>query len=366
MENIWGVCGFDIPLFGEAGEARQGKANRLDFVADRYPAISIKNSERSKRAAQGIQRVHILNKDQNIPKQWKKYLSSGENKESLIAFLCDHWRSYISSSLSHLDCIYVTRKEKCLLITSGTTQTEHVSTREVPQLECDHEEADTILLLHYKAAALSHQRIIIKSPDTDVFVLCIAMQKTIGKELLMMTGTGNKFRLIDISSILNVLDEELCACLPGFHAFSGCDSTSAFLGKGKVKPWKALQMNPRFVEIFSQLGRSAEVSDELVVSLGTFVCLLYGDQTSTCVDECRYQLFKSGKYSDDVLPPDSDSLRQRIKRANFQALAWNRCKDCHNGQDEEHNLEEIDGQFPYLNSTECDPETDGDISDDEC
>jgi hypothetical protein len=82
----------------------------------------------------------------------------------------------------------VTRKEKCLLIASGTTQTEHVSTREVPQLERDHEEADTQLLLHYKAAALSHQR-----------VPCIAMQKTIGKELLMMTGTGNKFCLIDIS-----------------------------------------------------------------------------------------------------------------------------------------------------------------------
>jgi hypothetical protein len=217
MENIWGVCGFDIPLFGEAGKAMQ--TNRLDFVADRYPAISIENSERSKRAAQGVQRVHFLNKDQNIPKQWKKYLSSEENRESLIAFLCDHWSSYISSSLSHLDRIYVTRKEKCLLITSGTTQTEHVSTREVPQLECDHEEADTRLLLHHKASALSHQRIIIKSPDTDVFVLCIARQKTIGKELLMMTGSGNKFRVIDISSILNVLDEELCACLPGFHVF---------------------------------------------------------------------------------------------------------------------------------------------------
>ena len=51
--------------------AEQCKATRLDFVADRYPAISIKNSESSKRAAQGVQRAHILSKDQNIPKQWK-------------------------------------------------------------------------------------------------------------------------------------------------------------------------------------------------------------------------------------------------------------------------------------------------------
>ena len=200
---------------------RQCKANRLDVVADRYPAISIKNSERSKRAAQGVQRIHILNKDQNIPKQWKKYLSSGENKESLIVFLCDHWSNYISSSLSHLECIYVTRKEKCLLFTCGSSQTDYVVAREVPQLECDHEEADTRLLLHYKAAADTHQRIIMKTPDTDVFILCIAMQQTVGKELLIMTGTGNKFRLIDISSVSNILGEELCACLPGFHAFTG-------------------------------------------------------------------------------------------------------------------------------------------------
>lgn len=201
--------------------ARQCKANRLDFVADRYPAISIKNSERSKRAAQGVQRVHILSKDQNIPKQWKKYLSSGENKESLIAFLCDHWSSYTSSYLNHLHCMYVTTKEKCLLFTSGISRADRVLTQEVPQLECDHEEADTRLLLHFKAAADTHQRIIIKTPDTDVFVLCVAMQKTVDKELLMMTGTGTKFRLIDISAVSNVLGEELCTCLPGFHAFSG-------------------------------------------------------------------------------------------------------------------------------------------------
>ena len=107
--------------------------------------------------------------------------------------------------------------------------------------------------------------------------------------------------------------------------FIGCDSTSAFQGKGKVKPWKVLQMYPKFVESFYQLGRSAEVSEELLMSSGRFVCLLYGDQTSTSVNNCRYQLFKSGKYSDDALPPNGDSLQQHIKRANLQALAWNRC-----------------------------------------
>ena len=88
-------------------------------------------------------------------------------------------------------------------------------------MQCDHEEADTSLLLHSEHAAEAHDRIIVKTPDTDVLVVCIAMQKTIAKDVIMVTGTGNKFRLIDTTAVSDALGEELCVCLPGFHAFTG-------------------------------------------------------------------------------------------------------------------------------------------------
>lgn len=110
-----------------------------------------------------------------------------------------------------------------------------------------------------------------------------------------------------------------------FYFLIGCDSTSAFHGKGKGKPWKILQEHLKFVESFSQLGRSFIISEDLVISLNSFVCLLYGDKISTNVDDCRYILFKSGKCSDDALPPNCDSLLKHIERANLQAAAWNRC-----------------------------------------
>ena len=43
----------------------------------------------------------------------------------------------------------------------------------------------------------------------------------------------------------------------------------------------------KFVETFSDLGRSSVLSEELVLSLNAFVCLLYGDQDSKNVDDCR-------------------------------------------------------------------------------
>ena len=36
-----------------------------------------------------------------------------------------------------------------------------------------------------------------------------------------MTGTGNRFRVIHIRAIAETLGENVCQCLPGFHAFSG-------------------------------------------------------------------------------------------------------------------------------------------------
>ena len=198
------------------------KATRLDFVADRYLPNSIKDPERNRRAENsGMQKVHIYDKSQNVPKQWKKYLSVGENKESLIAFLCDHWCSYTSSQLGIVDSLYVTSKEKCFHFSRGKSEDDLVVRTEMLELECNHEEADTRLLFHAKHAASTNDAVVIKSPDTDVFVLCLAMQRAIEKDIFFMTGTGNYFRLISIKTIMEAMDEKLSQCLPGFHAFSG-------------------------------------------------------------------------------------------------------------------------------------------------
>jgi hypothetical protein len=161
-----------------------------------------------------------LSKEQNVPKQWKKFLSLDENKESLISFLCEHWRSYTSSRLGNLAVLYATSKEKCYSFSRGIADECLVVFNKVLELESNHEEADTRLLLHTKHAAVANDRVI-KSPDTDVFLLCILMQRAIEKDVYFMTGTGNRFRLIDIQAVVETMDEKVCQCLPGFHAFSG-------------------------------------------------------------------------------------------------------------------------------------------------
>ena len=107
--------------------------------------------------------------------------------------------------------------------------------------------------------------------------------------------------------------------------FLGCDSTSSFYGKGKKTVWDTLQRNPGYVDVFLSLGCSLSIADDVIKELNRFVCLLYGDTVSKDVNSCRYTLFKSGKCSDDQLPPTCDSLLQHIYRANYQAVIWRRC-----------------------------------------
>ena len=80
----------------------------------------------------------------------------------------------------------------------------------------------------------------------------------------------------------------------------GCDSTSAFSGKGKKKPWKTLLEHPELFNAFFTIG-SSPVDEEMVRSLNRFVCYLYGDKVSTSVDDCRYVYFTYSIVTSDFI-----------------------------------------------------------------
>ena len=71
--------------------ARAANAERVDFVSDGYPAVSIKNLEQNKRAVSGVTQIRIGGPNQKVSHQFKRFLSLGENKESLIEFIFKHF-----------------------------------------------------------------------------------------------------------------------------------------------------------------------------------------------------------------------------------------------------------------------------------
>ena len=174
-----------------------------------------------------------------------------------------------------------------------------------------------------------------KTPDSDLFWILLHHSRQINVPVLFDTGHGYKKRLINITELGSHYSENLCNALLGLHAFSGCDTVSAFKGKGKIKPMKLLLKSSSFCQVLAQLGEQWDVTDELISGMEKCVCAVYGGKKNkvTKVDELRHFLIKS-KCEESIsgstiknidlstLPPSKACLEQHIRRANYQTRIW--------------------------------------------
>ena len=93
------------------------------------------------------------------------------------------------------------------------------------------EEADERIFVEAKDASREHNRIMIKTIDSDVAVIAIANfhQLVPLTELWIEFGAAKSFRFI----IARGLGPDQSVAFLFFHAFSGCDTTSSLLKKDK-------------------------------------------------------------------------------------------------------------------------------------
>ena len=101
---------------------------------------------------------------------------------------------------------------------------------------CNHEEADTRILLHVNRICQSTENVVIHTPDTDVLLIAIAASGQIPGSLFIRTGTKNKARIISINKVKqsliicydlqNIDIQLLLKSLISLHALTGCDTTS--------------------------------------------------------------------------------------------------------------------------------------------
>ncbi|KAK3731327.1 hypothetical protein QZH41_001755 [Actinostola sp. cb2023] len=263
-------------------------ARRVDFVTDRYPDVSIKNPERAKRASQGTVK-------------W-----SGDNYTDRIG-----------------NChVYCTVESKCFRLYVDDNK---VVCEEIHELNSNHEEADTKILLHAKHASENGETtIVIKSPDTDVAVLACHLRNQIPARLLVMKKSKTRDIYLEISDIADSAGPQLCDALPGVHAFTGCDSTSSFAGKGKKVAVKICKNDPVACQGMALLGQSFEMDEVPFSECEKFACKMYGWPDQTDVNNCRYVSFCARQSQSQSLPPCKYALQNHTKRANYQAAVWRR------------------------------------------
>ncbi|CAH1248853.1 Hypp8457 [Branchiostoma lanceolatum] len=299
-------------------------SSRIDVVFDVYQENSIKSVERERRGSEcGTEFRHIQPEHKVL--QWKKFVLNPKNKTSLTRFLTNEWKQDKYRRKLKDKVLFIACDEGCHKI---STERTHV----VRDLNSNQEEADTRIMLHVAHAARSgYETVIVSSEDTDVFLLCLAFEHTLPTSIFFKCGTQTRIRYVSISSAARVIGQDLCSSLLGMHAFTGCDTVSAFSGRGKLGALRLVKQNRDFQEMFKLVGTEWELSDELFKKLQNFTCHMYTSRPGTSdVNEIRYRLFcaKRGSIDSIQLPPCADCLYKHAQRANYVAAVWKRSLEC--------------------------------------
>ena len=108
--------------------------------------------------------------------------------------------------------------------------------------------------------------------------------------ILFETGRGNKSTLLDITALSKEISAIYTSALLSLHIYTGCNTVSAFKGKGKLKPLKALQLHPQFIETLAKLGESWSMDKDLLDEIEAFTCAMYGRPKFLNVDYLRFYM----------------------------------------------------------------------------
>ena len=241
-----------------------------------------------------------------LPGNWMDFLRDPLNKKELFAFLTSKVEEL---KLPPAKAAYVTSGQAVVSIGAST-----------PMKNCNHEEADTRVVVHIVHALEQGAKTIqVRTVDTDVVVI--------------LAGTFHDLitthPLADIwvafgNAICASLGEPKSRALPVLHAFSGCDTTSAFNGKGKKSVWHIYEdITETFVYLASHPFQLLDVDDDHFKKIERLTVILY-DKTSPLrsINDTRRELFCHKNRAMDKFPPTNDPLLQHVRRAVYQAGIW--------------------------------------------
>ena len=175
-------------------------------------------------------------------------------KNKLVNFIVNQWIS--NSSLIG---------DKILIVTNNTDAYKIKSNNYIfnPELESNYIEAESRMMLHVMGGSRTYSTVVIHTSDTDVFMIALSKILEFDCQLYLSTGTKSHKRTIDINAVPQCVNHNInktdcdknafLKALLAFHCFTGCDSTSSFAEKSRLKPFSLLSNNENYIYRFSEV-----------------------------------------------------------------------------------------------------------------
>ena len=236
----------------------------------------------------------------------KQLLAHIEIKQALTEYLAE----YTMDSLKNLFQIAVTFLE----------QTITNIPKFPPNLRNhDHEEADTLLVLHAIDVAKTNpfNGCVLDSPDTDVFLLLFHYYEVLPPAILFQTGRGDAERDISIQQCYESIGCKKVKAILGFHVFAESDQIGRSSGKAKLTWWKQfLKSDDPVLTGLTQLDNGEQLPSLITLeNIERFVVNTYAknkDFSLTTLPQLRRYLFSKCQCDAASLPATMRTLKFQI------------------------------------------------------
>ena len=182
------------------------------------------------------------------------------------------------------------------------------------------------MFLHaLEMSGLGLKKLLIVTVDTDVVVIALyAFWHLELEELWIEFGRKKDRKWLPVHAYAKALGEEICRAVLFWYAFTGCDTVSQFLGKGKKTAWNTWGRFMKAAETSLRLSCVSKPSESDIKIIENFVVLMYDASCPhTQVNDCRKYLFSKLNRTKSIeshqCPPTEDALEQHILRAMLQS-----------------------------------------------
>ena len=218
---------------------------------DRHPHESLKSNTRHHRTSGKEFRYKITDETNLVNTTMKIFLSHSDKKQEFTVYLAQK----TIAKLSEIGMSYS--------VTYDTMSITNIGDVAFSIDAYDHEEADTLLILH--RIEVSHRlpfcECIIYSPDTDVFLLLVHYYPSLPSATKFKTGKGADLRMIDIGNCYEGIGPLRASSVLGFHTFTSCHQTGKLRGKSKSTWWRSfMESSSKTLNVLSLLGTSESLS----------------------------------------------------------------------------------------------------------
>jgi hypothetical protein len=200
------------------------------------------------------------------------------------------------------------------------------------------EDGDILIIASANDIGQHEEQVVIVGEDTGLTILLTAHAPSQSNNYFLKPGKGKAANLPYTTSSLK-FDEHVRDNILFLHAFSGCDTTSAFFKQWKMKFLKLLNKKKQLGQVVS-IFKDQNASQDNVDKAGQrIIAFIYGVKSSeqTSLDALRYKLFAQSiikiGFNLASLPPTTAAACQHSLRT-YQSgiiMVWEGKKISSNG-----------------------------------